>query len=238
MKNRSKEAIWYDNNYYNKTEKNIPQWYLVLYPRLIGQTKPTHKILEVGCGKSYVLEKLAQEKRIEEKNIYGIEQSEVAIEYMQKIIPEGSFIVADASVLPYEKNQFDIVLLLEVIEHLEHPVKVLDEISRVTKVGGKLFLSFPNFSFFPWRMARFFSDYFKVPQLINKQPIDNIYTISQVVAMVEESGFKLKSTTGVTYLTAALSSIESQDNFAITKKLNSLGLSKYSLHPLFEFVRK
>ncbi len=238
MKTRSSQAVWYDNNYYNKTEKMIPQWYRMLMPRLLKAIDYNDKILEVGCGKSFALEKLARERLIDQSNIYGIEQSEVAIRYMKRRVSNGNFISADASVLPYKNDFFNFVLLLEVIEHLEDPKKVLTEISRVIKKGGVLFLSFPNFSFFPWRIARYFSDKFKLPQLINKQPIDIIYTIDEIVAMVESVGFKCKSITGVTYLTAALTPIESICEFAITRTLNKLGGSRFSLHPLFEFVKR
>ena len=234
---RSVEEIWYDSNYYNKTEKAVPQWYRMLYPRIKGIVNNNSKILEVGCGKSYVLKKLAKEKLVDPKKIYGIEQSDVAIHYMKKYIRGGNFVSADANILPYKNNVFDFVLLLEVIEHLEKPNKVLSEISRVVKKRGTLFLSFPNFSFFPWRIARFFSDVFKLPQLINKQPIDAIYTINEVIEMVESVGFGCKSITGVTYLTAGLSSIESIREYALTKAFNRLGGSRFSLHPLFEFVK-
>lgn len=50
---------------------------------------------------------------------------------------------ADAAVLPLRDNSIDCVVLLEVIEHLEHPRRALQEIARVLKPGGRLLLSMP-----------------------------------------------------------------------------------------------
>jgi ubiquinone/menaquinone biosynthesis C-methylase UbiE len=47
--------------------------------------------------------------------------------------------------LPFENETFDVVILCEVIEHMEvDPMFMLSEINRVTKQGGKLILTTPN----------------------------------------------------------------------------------------------
>ena len=132
---------------------------------------------------------------------------------------------------------FDKVCMMEVIEHVEDPTSALSELFRVTKKDGFLFLSFPNFSVFPWSVARWFADILHTPRLINKQPIDNIYTINQVVEMAQKAGFAYVSTTGVTYLTALLTPLESLGDYLITRTLNSLGLSARALHPLLRFKK-
>ena len=47
--------------------------------------------------------------------------------------------------LPFDGGQFDLVMLTEVIEHVDaHPQLLLAEISRVLAPGGRLFLTTPN----------------------------------------------------------------------------------------------
>lgn len=46
--------------------------------------------------------------------------------------------------LPFGKNTFDAVLCTQVLEHVSEPALVINEISRVLKPGGKLFLSAPQ----------------------------------------------------------------------------------------------
>lgn len=54
--------------------------------------------------------------------------------------------VGDAQNIPVKSNAVDCVKCTELLEHVEHPEKVLDEISRILKPGGILILSTP-FSF-------------------------------------------------------------------------------------------
>lgn len=56
--------------------------------------------------------------------------------------PVGDILEGNVYDLDFKDNSFDTVTLLEVLEHLEHPVDALNEIRRVVK--GKLILSIPN----------------------------------------------------------------------------------------------
>ena len=57
-------------------------------------------------------------------------------------------IVHDLNVFPYpiEDSSFDHVLLQDVIEHVAEPVRVLEELHRVLRPGGRLKLRTPHFS--------------------------------------------------------------------------------------------
>lgn len=52
-------------------------------------------------------------------------------------------VFADAAELPFPDNSFDAVLCLEVIEHVPTPARVMAEIARVLKPGGRAWLSMP-----------------------------------------------------------------------------------------------
>jgi SAM-dependent methyltransferase len=52
--------------------------------------------------------------------------------------------VCDLLYLPFVDGIFDAVLCIQVLEHVPEPLGVLQEISRVLKPGGKLFLSAPQ----------------------------------------------------------------------------------------------
>jgi len=46
--------------------------------------------------------------------------------------------------LPYDNEYFNIILCVEVIEHLQNPWHVISELSRILKKNGKLIISTPN----------------------------------------------------------------------------------------------
>lgn len=63
--------------------------------------------------------------------------------------------------LPYEDASFDVILLVEVIEHLENHRVALGELSRVLKPNGVLILTTPNIMRLNSRLHFFWSGYHK-----------------------------------------------------------------------------
>ena len=51
--------------------------------------------------------------------------------------------LSDATSIPVENASFDAVLCTEVLEHVPEPIRVISEISRVLRPGGKLILTAP-----------------------------------------------------------------------------------------------
>lgn len=98
------------------------------------------KILDIGCG---IGKRLGSIKNFEEK--YGIDISPLAIEKAKKSFPSCKFTISSAYNLPYGDNFFNLVYSIDVIEHLEHPSKMLTEAKRVLKIGGILIIQTPNY---------------------------------------------------------------------------------------------
>ncbi|MFH1187028.1 MAG: class I SAM-dependent methyltransferase [Candidatus Levyibacteriota bacterium] len=97
-------------------------------------------VLDVGCGEGFTLNKL-KEKKIGE-TYQGIDYSKEAIGIGKKLYPFLNLKQGDIYKLPYENNSFDLVICVEVLEHLENSEKGLKELIRVSK--KYLFLSVPN----------------------------------------------------------------------------------------------
>lgn len=101
---------------------------------------PHDKILEVGCGDGAVLNRLSDLGF--GKELYALEISPSAIKALEnrgiKSLKEAK--LYDGYNISYDSKTFDLVILTHVIEHVEHPRKLLYEASRV---GKHLFVEVP-----------------------------------------------------------------------------------------------
>jgi len=76
-------------------------------------------------------------------------------------VDEVECVHADAhSGLPYEDNQFDIVLAVELVEHIDDHTTFFTEVCRVLKPGGEFVFTTPNILSLKSRISFLFSGYF------------------------------------------------------------------------------
>jgi SAM-dependent methyltransferase len=98
------------------------------------------RILEIGCSSGYFTHKLLE--RAEE--VHGIDINGEHIEHARRLYPAAHFHCSDCEALPYDDESFDVVVMLEVYEHVADRKRLIDEIDRVLKPGGCLILSTPH----------------------------------------------------------------------------------------------
>lgn len=100
--------------------------------------KNKSKILEVGCFSGENMDILKKYG-----DVYGVDNSRKAI---QKAKEKGlNVFLADATKLPFKDSTFDIVLMLDILEHLKDDGKTINEARRVLKEDGILMITVPAF---------------------------------------------------------------------------------------------
>jgi len=77
--------------------------------------------------------------------VIGVDNNERMVNYCRD--KNKKVFLADARNLPFEDNYFDIVVALEILEHIRDDNLAIKEIKRVLRGGGLLILSVPAFSF-------------------------------------------------------------------------------------------
>jgi len=118
-------------DYYGFVRKDIA-------PLIKGHYKRT---LEVGCGNGATLAWL-KEKGICEETV-GIEYSPAACAHARKKLDR--VIEGDAELIELaDHEQFDLILCLDVLEHLKNPSKLLSRLRKHLSPGGRLIVSLPN----------------------------------------------------------------------------------------------
>ena len=100
------------------------------------------KLLDIGCKYALLRDLIIDQKLSIDYS--GIDISDKVFEKIKNFDP-AKFFVADVSKsLPFEDNSFDYIFALEIMEHVESPTLMLNEIHRVLKNDGVLILSCPN----------------------------------------------------------------------------------------------
>ena len=100
------------------------------------------RVLDAGCGAGYGTELLNQAGAA---NVVGVDVSEAALTLARAAVSDGvTCEPGDVAALSYPDDSFDVVVCFEVIEHVEDPERVLDELRRVLRPDGLLLLSSPN----------------------------------------------------------------------------------------------
>ncbi len=89
------------------------------------------KILDIGCGKGYLLFDFL--KILPDAEVYGIDISDYAIENSKEEI-KGRLSVGNATELPYEDNYFDLVISINTLHCLEAP-NLFNSLKEVERVG-------------------------------------------------------------------------------------------------------
>jgi len=88
-------------------------------------------VLDVGCGEGYPAQCLY--RSYAGIGITGIDWSEEVIRQAKRINGHIGFQVASAYDLPFASDSFDLVMALEVLEHLLYPERALAEMGRVAR---------------------------------------------------------------------------------------------------------
>lgn len=108
-------------------------------------------VLDVGCWNGTLGRRL-----IESCNaiVDGIERDPSQAEEARKKGYRRVDVLDLNAPLPNEKNHsYDFVLFGDVIEHLLYPDKVLSELSKRVKLGGRVLISIPNIAFVANRLS-------------------------------------------------------------------------------------
>jgi SAM-dependent methyltransferase len=101
------------------------------------------KAIEIGCGEGFSTQRL--------RDLLPANVTLYASEFVEDLVPKAqkrnpSVKVTQESIYEtkHADNSFDLIFLLEVLEHLDYPDQALQELARILKPDGYLVLGVPR----------------------------------------------------------------------------------------------
>lgn len=117
-------------------------WFLgrkQLLRSLLGEASPDGLILDAGCGTG-----LAEDVLSGLGEVVGIDIAPEALSDRPSACPE-CLCLASINPAPFPDRTFDLIVALDIIEHIEDDSAVLREMHRICKPSGRLLLTVPAY---------------------------------------------------------------------------------------------
>jgi len=107
---------------------------------------PESEVLDFGCGPGIFTERLFGMS----SNVTGVDISEEFIRLAKTRLGEDKdFLVVNANLTQLQGRLFDVVVMIDVIHHLENPRETLERVTQTLKPGGLFLIFEPNLLSWP-----------------------------------------------------------------------------------------
>lgn len=184
MKNKKNQNLYESKkeNYFSAARKEI----LDILPDFSA------RVLEIGCGAGQTLE-LIKKLKICESTV-GIELFESAARSASTRVDKVYHLDIEKDSIPADMGKFDLILILDVLEHLVDPWTILQRIqSNYLKPYGKMIISLPNARHFTYLVPLLIKGELKYQErgILDKTHL-RFFTRKSGIRMLEEAGLSIE----------------------------------------------
>src|SRR6266404_2045743 len=199
MNLRSEYDAWHSRNFRADPENEdaASPWYRLVREQI--RDVAGQRILEVACGRGGFVRELAGLGAHVTGCDFSLAALSVGAKRLHALNHSGAsaFVQGDAQALPFADQSFDIVVSCETIEHLPEVQTALREMWRVTRPGGKFFLTTPNYA----NLMGLYELYARVrhPRRKDDQPFDRRQWFLQIRRWVTNAGWTILRSDGTVH---------------------------------------
>lgn len=159
-------------------------------------------VLEIACGRGGFSRVL----RSRGASVCGADFSAAALNITSQKVgrDDAGFLKtglsrADAHYLPFADGVFDCIVSCETIEHLTDPPAALQEMARVCRPGGMLYLTTPNYLNLMGLYLVYDAILKKERRYATTQPLDHRWLFGRVRRLIERAGWKILKSDGTVH---------------------------------------
>lgn len=147
------------------------------------------KILDVGCG----LGLLGKDLKEKGNYVVGIDVSNKIVEIARKELDEVLIVDLESNDWPSEllKEQFDLIIAAEIVEHLLYPEKLLKKLGNLLKEDGQLIVTTPNFLVWSNRIKMLFGKFVYQEGGFWCRDHIHFFTLPELKKTLEDGGWQI-----------------------------------------------
>jgi len=137
----------------------MTEWNKFFKEKITKIFKEKEQIIDIGGGLRIDKNK---NNRFNKNNLFITKLIKNKRQYLilDKVSDYNSDIVGDIHNLPFEDNSVESIICIAVLEHVEKPWQAIDEMYRVLKPGGYLYIYVP-FLYYYHPMKGYYKDYYR-----------------------------------------------------------------------------
>ncbi len=158
---------------------------LLYLPRIfdIRRYKKSGKLLDIGFGTGYFLY-FMKERGFD---IYGVDTADEVCDFVSgKLGEKNKIFNKELKDCNFGSDEFDLVTLLHVLEHLPDPMEHLQEIHRILKPDGVLMIEVPNIDSIAYKILGKYWFQLDIPRHVYH------FSVKSLSAMLDKYGYKVK----------------------------------------------
>jgi SAM-dependent methyltransferase len=182
--NEGEEQNYEDYGGYGK-ENAVPEFVHQRCDELIkpfANYRQLNTFLDVGFGAGTIIQASARANW----KVSGVEVSKNAVEFLANKYPNFDLYNGYLEERKYPDNSFDAVAVVEVVEHVLNPTSILQEVFRILRPGGVVWMTTPNLHSLSWSLLKLNWSMVTPPDHLE------LYPPKAAKLLLESCGFQIK----------------------------------------------